>query len=144
MLQCGKAGCTLLIVDSSVWIDFFRGVPTPQVVQLRGLLGAEPVGSGDLIIAEVLQGFRDQLAFQIARDALLSCEIFPMVGERIALRSAENYRALRARGVTVGRTIDCLIATFVIENGHLLLHSDADFLPFEQHLGLRTLRSPVT
>ena len=129
-----------MIVDSSVWIDFFRGVPTPQGVQLRGLLGSEQIGVGGLIIAEVLQGFRNEHDFQSARESLLSCEVFAMVGEKIALRSAENYRDLRAQGVTVRRTIDGLIATFVIENGHILLHSDADFLPFEQHLGLRALR----
>ena len=129
----------MIVVDSSVWIDYFRGVDTRETMLLHGLLGVEPVVIGDLVLAEVLQGFRRERDLRRAEAALQTLIFRPMVGRAIAVASARNYRALRAVGVTVRKTIDVLIATFCIENGHALLHADRDFDPLERHLGLRTL-----
>ena len=127
----------MIVVDSSVWIDFFNGIRTPETDRLAALLGSEPLLIGDLILAEVLQGFRHDRDFERAREALGRLPFAPMVGRDIALASARNYHRLRARGVTVRKTIDMLIATFCLENGHALLHSDRDFDPMAEHLGLR-------
>lgn len=126
-----------LLVDSSVWIDYFYGTKTPQTDHLDNILGNELIIVGDLILAEVLQGFRLQRDFDQARTALLKFPIVEMLGRDIAIKSAENYRALRARGITIRRTIDCLIATRCLENNFTLLHSDRDFHPFEKYLGLQ-------
>ena len=106
---------------------------------LDGVLGTEPLLTGDLILAEVLQGFRSARDLRRAREALDTLMFEPMVGRGIALASVQNYRALRARGVTVRKTIDMLIATFCMENGHRLLHADRDFAVIAEHLGLQTL-----
>lgn len=129
----------MIVVDSSVWIDYFNGAETRETGLLDGLLGIEPVVIGDLILAEVLQGFRADDDVRRARDAMNTLIFEPMVGRDIALASAQNYRALRARGITVRKTIDMLIATYCMENRHALLHSDRDFEPMQQHLGLETL-----
>jgi predicted nucleic acid-binding protein len=128
------------IVDSSVWIDYFGGRVTPQSNLLDAALGSEAIGLGDIILCEVLQGYRRQEDFDAARHALLQFPVYTIGGTEIAVKSAENYRALRHQGITVRKTIDCLIATFVIEQGFTLLHSDRDFEPFEMHLGLRVAR----
>lgn len=127
------------IVDSSVWIDYFNGTATPQTDRLDGALGRQELGLGDIILCEVLQGFRRDSDFERARTALLAFPIFTLGGQELALKSAANYRALRRRGITVRKTVDCLIATFVIEHGHSLLHSDGDFEPFSAHLGLQVV-----
>lgn len=127
----------MIVVDSSVWIDYFNGHDTPQTRKLDTLLGVEPLGIGDLILTEVLQGFRHDADFIQAKALLLSLRVFEMLGIENALRSAENYRALRKQGLTVRKTADVIIATFCIEAGHDLLFSDKDFIPFVQHLGLR-------
>ena len=129
----------MIVVDSSVWVDYFNGVETRETALLDGVLGLEPVVIGDLILAEVLQGFRADHDVRRARAALDTLIFEPMVDRDIALTSASNYRALRAKGVTVRKTIDMLIATFCMENKHTLLHSDRDFDPIEEHLGLETL-----
>ncbi len=129
----------MIVVDSSVWIDYFNGADTRETTLLHGILGTEPVVIGDLVLAEVLQGFRRDSDFHRGRTALETLIFEPMVGRAIALASARNYRALRAAGVTVRKTIDVLIATFCIEKGHALLHADRDFEPMKRHLGLRTL-----
>ena len=129
----------MILVDSSVWIDYFNGLATRQTDRLDELLGSDLLLTGDIILAEVLQGFRDDRDFRRAKRALDGLEFRAMLGRDIALKSAANYRALRAQGVTVRKTIDTLIATFCIENGHELLHADRDFDPIEEHLGLRTL-----
>ncbi len=126
-------------VDSSVWIDYFNGKNTPQTDKLNDALGAQIIAVGDIILAEVLQGFRRDADFEIARNALMQFHLFRVGGVDIALKSAENFRYLRCRGITVRKTIDCLIATFVIERGMQLLHADRDFEPFEQHLGLQVI-----
>ena len=126
-----------LLIDSSVWIDYFNGTNTPQTDHLHKILGSELIIVGDLILAEVLQGFRLQKDFYQARIALLKFPFVEMLGKDIAIKSAENYRHLRARGITIRRTIDCLIATCCLESNFTLLHSDRDFDPFEKYLGLQ-------
>lgn len=129
----------MIVVDSSVWIDHFNGIETRETTILDGILGTEPVLTGDLILAEVLQGFRNARDLRRAREALDTLMFESMVGRGIALASARNYRALRSRGVTVRKTIDMLIATFCMENEHHLLHADRDFAVIAEHLGLQTL-----
>jgi predicted nucleic acid-binding protein len=128
------------IVDSSVWIDYFAGKLNPQTDLLHAALGQQAIALGDIILCEVLQGYRHPKDFYAARQALLRFPIYTIGGIEIALKSAENYRALRRQGITVRKTVDCLLATFVIERGFTLLHSDRDFDPFEMHLGLRVAR----
>jgi predicted nucleic acid-binding protein len=129
----------LILVDSSVWIDYFRGTITPQTDRLDQLLGREPLAIGDLILTEVLQGFVDEKAFEQARKMLTALEVVELGGEEIAVQAARNFRTLRNLGVTVRKTIDTVIATRCIESGHALLHSDRDFEPFAVHLGLRVV-----
>ncbi len=129
----------MIVVDSSVWIDYFNGVETRETALLDDFLGEELIVIGDLILAEVLQGFRSEQDVRKARAALDTLVFEPMVGRDIALKAAGNYRALRAKGVTVRKTIDMLIGTFCMENGHRLLHRDRDFDPIEKHLGLETV-----
>jgi predicted nucleic acid-binding protein len=128
------------IVDSSVWIHYFNGVITPQTDLLHSALGQRAIGLSDVILCEVLQGYRHQKDFEAARDALLRFPIHSIGGIQLALKSAENFRFLRRKGITMRKTIDCLIATFVIEKGFSLLHDDRDFVPFEQHMGLDVVR----
>jgi predicted nucleic acid-binding protein len=127
------------IVDSSVWIDYFNGLHTSQTERLDSALGIKELGIGDLILCEVLQGFRREQEYRRVQTALLAFPVFVMGGKQLALQSARNYRLLRQRGITVRTTIDCLIATFVIERGFSLLHNDRDFDPFVLHLGLVTV-----
>lgn len=129
----------MIVVDSTVWIDFFNGVPTEQVRRMRGLLGQQEILVGDLILCEVLQGFRSEPDAAAARRALAAFDFAPMVGRELAARAAQNYRELRRRGITVRKTIDLLIGTFCIERGHRLLHADRDFAPMSQHLGLQVV-----
>lgn len=126
----------MILVDSSVWIDYFRGTPTPQADELDRLLGHEVLATGDLILAELLQGFASERDFNQARKLLTSLEVVDMVGAELAIQAARNFRTLRALGVTVRKTVDTLIATCCIERGHALLFSDRDFDPFVRHLGL--------
>jgi hypothetical protein len=127
----------MILVDSSVWIDYFRGEATPQSEMLDALLGNEPLVVGDLILAEVLQGFQGERDFNQAKQLLMSFEIIEIVGKDVAIQAARNFRTLRGHGVTVRKTIDTLIATRCINSGLILLHSDKDFDPFVTHLGLR-------
>src|ERR1035438_964206 len=127
----------MILVDSSVWIDLFRGDSTPQVEMLDALLGNEPLAMGDLILAEVLQGFQSEREFNQAKQLLLSFEMVEIVGKDIAIQAARNFRTLRGHGITVRKTVDTLIATRCIHSGLILLHSDRDFDPFVTHLGLR-------
>ncbi|WP_433852477.1 type II toxin-antitoxin system VapC family toxin [Stenotrophomonas nitritireducens] len=127
----------MILVDSSVWIDYFRGVKNPQTDTLDGLLASEPVAVGDLMLAEVLQGFGSERDFNRAKAVLTNLEQVHIGGTELAVQAARNFRTLRGLGVTVRKTIDVLIATRCIEDDLLLLHSDRDFDAFEQHLGLR-------
>lgn len=130
----------MIVADSSAWIDFFRGTPSQETDLLASLLRRRVLQIGDLILVEVLQGFRRRHDFEMARRALDLLPQVDMVGREVALASAENYRLLRAKGVTVRKTIDVIIATFCIRGGHVLLHADRDFDPMCEHLGLRVLR----
>ncbi len=130
----------MTVVDTSVWIDYFNGRATPWTDLLDRLLGAERLLMGDLILVEVLQGFRSDLDFYRARRHLESLEFRAMVGREVAIAAARNHRALRSLGVTVRKTIDTIIATFCITGDHELLHCDRDFDPFERHLGLRVMK----
>lgn len=131
----------MILVDSSVWIDYFRGTSTPQTDRLDAILGQEPVVMGDLVLAEVLQGFVTDREFNAARKLLTALDVVTLGGEAVAVEAARNHRKLRALGVTVRKTIDTLIATHCILNGYALLHSDRDFDAFEKHLGLRCVGS---
>lgn len=131
----------MILVDSSVWIDFFRGTATPQVDKLDSLLGSTPLAVGDLIMAEVLQGVRDERQFNQIRKTFDAFTLIELGGKDIAIQAARNYRTLRELGTTVRKTIDTIIATRCIESGLTLLHSDRDFDAFTMHLGLRVLDS---
>ena len=126
----------MILVDSSVWIDYFRGIATPQSDRLDALLGSEPIVTGDLILAEVLQGFAAERDFDLALGLLTELDVIEIGGQAIAIQAARNFRILRARGVTIRKTVDTLIATRCIENRLSLLHSDRDFDPFVTYLGL--------
>jgi len=126
----------VIVVDSSVWVDFFNGTSTPEVERLDASLGVMPVAIGDLILVEVLQGFRSEKDVATARQLFRSIPVIEMLGLAHAYKAAENYRALRRQGITVRKTIDGIIATACIEADLPLLFSDRDFLPFVRHLGL--------
>jgi predicted nucleic acid-binding protein len=127
----------VILVDSSVWIDYFRGITTPASDRLDALLGREPLLVGDLILTEVLQGFTSDRDYAVAHGLMTSLEVMTIGGADVAVRAAEHFRALRRLGVTVRKTIDTLIATRCIVDGVALLYSDRDFDPFVRHLGLR-------
>ena len=126
----------MILVDTSVWVDYFNGQSSAQTDALDDALGMQDLIIGDLILTEVLQGFRPDRHFRQARQLLQTFPIVTMVGPQLAIRSAEHYRALRRRGVTVRKTIDVMIGTYCIANNIPLLHADRDFDPMVQHLGL--------
>jgi predicted nucleic acid-binding protein len=126
----------VIVVDSSVWIDFFHGVSTPEVERLDGLLGVTPLAIGDLVLVEVMQGFRTDQDVATARQLFRSLALLPMLGGSNAWKAAENDRQLRRKGITVRKTIDGIIATACIEANLPLLFSDRDFQPYVEHLGL--------
>jgi predicted nucleic acid-binding protein len=129
----------VILVDSSVWIDYFRETVSPQTQKLDALLGREPLAIGDLILTEVLQGFSDERAFNEAKRMLTSLTVVELGGQDIAIQAARNFRALRKLGLSVRKTIDTIIATRCIESRYSLLHDDRDFDPFAEHLGLRVV-----
>jgi predicted nucleic acid-binding protein len=131
----------VILVDSSVWVDYFRSADTPQVALLDSLFGRSPLAVGDLIAAEVLQGVRDEREFKWVKKTLDAFEHIDLAGYDLAVKASENYRSLRAIGITIRKTIDTLIATRCIEDRLTLLHADRDFLPFAQHLGLKVAYS---
>lgn len=133
----------MIVADSSVWIDYLRGTETPQVELLDRLLDRDTVAIGDLILAEVLQGIRDDREFARVSELLGALPACEMAGFELALKSARNHRRLRARGYTVRKTIDLLIGTCCIEQGLTLLHRDRDFDAMEDVLGLRVLKVPL-
>jgi predicted nucleic acid-binding protein len=130
----------MVLVDTSVWVDYFNGVQTPQTNQLDRLLGSGRLLTGDLILAELLQGFARDADYRTARKLLLDLPCVDLVGRESALVAAEYYRRLRKRGVTVRKTIDVLIGAYCIRRGHALLHADREFDPMVQHLGLHVLQ----
>ena len=129
----------MILVDSSVWIDYFNGTLTAHTEKLHLLLDREFLAIGDLILVEVLQGFTNDQDFHQAAKLLASLTLVELCGAEIAMRAVKNYRELRRRGVTVRKTIDTVIATWCIERGCELLHSDRDFDPFTKHLGLQVV-----
>ena len=129
----------MILVDSSVWIDYFNGKTTANTDWLDLALGKEPIIMGDLILIEVLQGFQSDADFKTARKMLLSFPFWEMVGEELAIKSALNYRLLRKYGVTVRKTIDIMIGTFCIHHRFSLLHDDRDFDSMEKYLNLQTI-----
>lgn len=129
----------MILVDSSVWIDYFNGKKSSQTDWLDASLGNTPVIMGDLILTEVLQGFQRDKDFTIARDLLAELPFMAMGGRALALDSAMNYRLLRKQGVTIRKTIDVMIGTFCIHYGLPLLHDDRDFEPMVTLLGLETI-----
>jgi len=130
----------VIVVDTSVWIDYLRGVASDRVERLRTLMRRQPeMLIGDLTLCEVLQGCRSEAEATEVEAALREFAIVPLSTPDLAVRAAANYRLLRRRGVTIRTTIDMIIGTFCIEHGHTLLHSDRDFEPMERLLGLRTI-----
>ena len=129
----------MIVVDSSVWIDYFNGRDTPQASKLDELLGVELIGIGDIILTEVLQGFRIDADYDTAKQLLTSLTMFNMLDIEVAVKSADNFRILRKQGITIRKTIDVIIATFCIENDHALLFSGKDFMPFVEYLGLNAV-----
>ena len=126
----------MVIVDTTVWVDYFRGVVNPETDWVHAELEGQRLGLTDLILCEVLQGVRDDVAAKAVERALLKLELFDTCGADLAREAARNYRTLRTRGHTVRKTIDCLIATFCIREQHSLIHRDRDFDPFEKFLEL--------
>ena len=129
----------MIMVDSSVWIDYFNGISTDASDCLDAALGRQNLITGDLILAEVLQGFRSEKDFNKAKSLLTSLDVHNLLSQELAIKSAANFRYLRKRGITVRKTIDVMIATYCLEHDITLLHGDRDFLPFSEHLGLQTL-----
>jgi hypothetical protein len=132
----------LIVVDSSVWIDFLNGRNAPHVGALQASLGSDQIIVGDLMLCEVLQGLASEREARQVETLLRRFEIVPMVGETIAVAAAHNFRALRKRGVTIRKTIDVLIGTWCIENRRSLLHNDSDFRPMSRYLGLLEVPIP--
>lgn len=132
----------MILVDSSVWIDYFNGISTWQTDLLDTYLSKLPVIIGDLILTEVLQGFRSDKDYKIAKNFLSDLPFRQIGGYNVAVQSAQNYRHLRKSGITVRKTIDIIIATFCIIEGLILLHDDRDFNPMVSHFSLMTPTPP--
>ncbi len=128
----------MILVDSSVWIDFFNGTENAETEKLNEVLGLEEVVIGDLILAEVLQGFRSDKDFKVAKDVLTSLTVHDLIGKELAIKSANNFRKLRKKGITIRKTADVIIATYCIENKIPLLFTDKDFVPFVDNLRLKS------
>ena len=126
----------MILADTSVWIDYFNGNDNPLTDELDSGLVQGIIAIGDLIFLEILQGFKNDKDYNLAKSTLGTLEQYEMLGHAQALKSAENYRVLRKKGLTIRKTIDVIIATFCIENKLPLLFSDRDFIPFVDHLGL--------
>jgi predicted nucleic acid-binding protein len=126
----------MIVIDTSVWIDFLNGRDLSHTRRFRAFLGSEEIIVGDLMLCEVLQGLATERSAHRVESLLRRFDIVSMAGEAIAVKAARNFRALRRRGVTIRKTIDLLIGTWCIENGKPLLHNDNDFRPMTKHLGL--------
>jgi len=129
----------MILVDSSVWVDYFRDLETPQTLELEALLGRETLAVGDLVLTEVLQGCISDRAFAVALATLSTLDLVTIGGPEVAVQAARHFRRLRAMGITVRKTIDTLIATRCIQDDLPLLYRDRDFDPFVEHLGLRSV-----
>jgi predicted nucleic acid-binding protein len=131
----------VVIVDTTVWVDYFQGVQNPETDWLNAELDRQRLGLTDIILCEVLQGVRDDVVVKEVERRLLNLEVFDTGGVALAREAARNYRALRSRGHTVRKTIDCWIATFCLREQHSLLHRDRDFDPFEKFLELSVIHA---
>ena len=129
----------MVIVDTTVWIDYWEGARTPEAQWLDAEMDRQRLGLTDIIVCELLQGVRDEAEAANAERELTKFEVFNTGGVELAKAAAQNYRALRRRGYTVRKTIDCLVATFCLREGHSLLHRDRDFDPFERFLNLSVI-----
>jgi predicted nucleic acid-binding protein len=130
----------MIVADTSAWIDYFNGVLAPHTDRLDSDLETNIIIIGDLIIAELLQGFKTDKEYNTAKKIIENLEYRDFVGKEIATKTANNYRYVRKNGITVRKTIDVIIATFCIENEYQLIHNDKDFDPLEEHLGLKVRR----
>jgi predicted nucleic acid-binding protein len=130
----------MIIVDSTIWIDYFNGTINKKTDWLDDALGIEPIIMGDIILAEVLQGFQNEKDFRTAKKLLLEFPYMDMIGQELAVKSAMNYRVLRQKGITIRKTIDVMIGTFCIHNNFALLHNYKDFDPLEKHLKLKVMK----
>ena len=130
----------MIVVDSSLWIDYFNGTIRKETDWLDESLGVEPIIMGDIILAEVLQGFQNETDFKTAKKILLEIPFMDMIGQELAIKSAMNDRVLRQKGITIRKTIDVMIGTFCIHNDFVLLHNDKDFDPVENHLKLKVMK----
>jgi predicted nucleic acid-binding protein len=128
----------MIIVDSSVWIDYFNGKSTPQTDRLDQILTTQTIAIGNIILTEVLQGFRQDADYNTAKQLLTSLPVLNFLENDLAIKSADNFRTLRKQGITIRKTIDVIIATFCIERDHTLLFADRDFRPFVEQLGLKS------
>ncbi len=128
----------MIFVDSSIWIDYFNGTITIETDFLDSVLGIEPIGIGDLILTEVLQGFRSDTEYRKVKASLLELTIFELLGRGRAIRAADNYRALRKKGVTIRKTNDLIIGTYCVDESLPLLYRDRDFASMVEHLGLKS------
>lgn len=129
----------MILVDTSVWIDYFNGTDTRESALLDKALLDQEVVMGDLILLEILQGFRSDRDYNTAKRHLTNLRQFSMLSPEIALKASGNYRKLRKKGITIRKTADIIIATFCIEEKIPLLHSDRDFIPFSEHLKLKSI-----
>ena len=127
----------MILVDSSVFIDYFSGINNWHTDELNALLGNELVITGDYILAEVLQGFRNDKDYKIAEEIMQSFPCFNICNEELAIKSADNFRYLRTKGITIRKTVDLIIGTFCIENDIELLNKDKDFEMMRQYLNLK-------
>jgi predicted nucleic acid-binding protein len=130
----------MIVADTSVWIDYLKGIKAPHTDILDHELLNNRIITGDIIIIEFLQGFKDEKDYNQAKEIMNALEYYDFVGKEIALKAAQNFRKLRKKGITVRKTIDVIIATFCIENDFSLIHNDKDFDPMEQHLGLKVIK----
>lgn len=133
----------MVIVDTTVWIDYLGGVENPETRWLENEVHRERLGLTDVILCEVLQGIREDRRFTKTQNELLKLEVFATGGLDFAVRAADNFRRLRKKGITIRRLTDCWIATFCIQQGHTLLHRDRDFEPFERELGLQVVKASL-
>ena len=128
----------MILVDSSVWIDYFNGIENMGTNKLNETLGYEEIAIGDLILTEVLQGFSNDKDYKVAKDVLTALTIFELLGTELAIKSANNFRKLRKKGITIRKAADVIIATYCIESKTPLLFTDKDFIPFIDHMSLRS------
>jgi predicted nucleic acid-binding protein len=133
----------MILVDTSVWIDFFNGKDTAETDILDTTLGRQEVAIGDLILLEILQGFRSDKDYNTAKKYLTELRLYSMLDSELALKAADNYRKLRKKGITIRKTADVIIATFCIENRLPLLYTDRDFQPFTEYLKLRSVSAKI-